>query len=91
MIIMKIIIQIIITLILFILFFIFIYKLLLYKQFEKNKNINIFEIIISRYNEDLKWTLEEPFNKFRYIVYNKGENDNFEKSLVNKIVNLMFK
>ena len=45
-------------------------------------------IIISRYNEDLKWTLEEPFNKFRYIVYNKGENDNFEKSLVNKIINL---
>jgi len=88
MIIMKIFIQIIISLILFLLFFIIIYKLLLYKQFEKNKNINTFEIIISRYNENLKWTLEEPFNKFRYTVYNKGINDNFEKSLVNKIVNL---
>ena len=84
----KIFIQIIITFILILLFFIIIYKLLLYKQFEKNKNINTFEIIISRYNEDLKWTLEEPFNKFRYTVYNKGVNDNFEKSLVNKIVNL---
>jgi hypothetical protein len=49
------------------------------------ENINI---IVSRYNEDLKWTLEEPFNSFKYIVYNKGINDNFEKSNVVKIINL---
>tara|TARA_Y100001970_G_scaffold176536_1_gene215144 strand:+ start:1130 stop:1903 length:774 start_codon:yes stop_codon:yes gene_type:complete len=38
--------------------------------------------VIARYNEDLNWTLEEPFNKFKYIVYNKGENDNFNKTHV---------
>jgi hypothetical protein len=37
---MKIFIQIIISFILFLLFFIIIYKLLLYKQFEKNKNFH---------------------------------------------------
>ena len=46
------------------------------------------EIIISRYNEDLKWTLEEPFNRFKYIVYNKGDNTLFEQSRVIKIINL---
>jgi hypothetical protein len=49
------------------------------------KNI---EIIVSRYNEDLKWTTEEPFNKFNYTVYNKGKNENFEKAKVTKIVPL---
>lgn len=39
-------------------------------------------IIVSRFNEDLKWTLESPFNQFKYIVYNKGENDDFEKKHV---------
>jgi hypothetical protein len=39
-------------------------------------------IIISRYNEDLKWTLEYPYNKYKYIVYNKGVNSNFEKTNV---------
>ena len=34
-------------------------------------NINI-EVVVARYNEDLSWTLEEPFNKFQYTVYNKG-------------------
>lgn len=46
------------------------------------------EIIVSRYNEDLKWTLEEPFNKFKYTVYNKGDNELFEQSCVDKIINL---
>lgn len=63
-----------------------------------NKNINNVEkfinkkkdidIIIARYNEDLKWTLEKPFNKYQYIVYNKGTNNDFEKSRVKKIINL---
>lgn len=38
------------------------------------------DIIISRFNEDLIWTQEESFNKFQYIVYNKGTNDNFNKT-----------
>jgi len=45
-------------------------------------------ICISRYNEDLSWTLEYPFNQFHYIVYNKGINEHFEKKYVVKIVPL---
>ena len=46
------------------------------------------KIIISRFNEDLSWMRENPFNKFRYIVYNKGINEQFEKCNVDEIVNL---
>jgi hypothetical protein len=46
------------------------------------------DIIVSRYNEDLKWMNEEPFNRFKYIVYNKGSNDDFDKTHVKNIVNL---
>lgn len=45
-------------------------------------------ICVSRYNEDLAWTLEFPFNKFKYIVYNKGVNDSFEKKYVTKVTPL---
>lgn len=60
---------------------------LIKKLAEKNK-INNINIIVARYNEDLKWTLEEPFNKFKYTVYNKGNNEKFEKSRVTKIITL---
>ena len=43
------------------------------------------EIIVSRYNEDLKWTTENIFNEFKYVVYNKGINDNFEKTNVKQM------
>jgi hypothetical protein len=46
------------------------------------------KIIVARYNEDLSWMKEPPFNKFRYIVYNKGINDDFEKCNVDKIIQL---
>lgn len=46
------------------------------------------EIIISRYNEDLEWVNEYPFNQFQYIVYNKGVNEDFCKNNVNQIINL---
>ena len=46
------------------------------------------EIVVARYNEDMKWTLQFPFNLFTYTVYNKGVNENFEKSRVTKIVSL---
>lgn len=49
------------------------------------KNI---DIVVSRYNEDLEWMNEEPFNKFQYIVYNKGLNDEFCKNNVKEIINL---
>ena len=35
------------------------------------------QIIISRYNEDLEWLKEEPFNQYPVIVYNKGPNTDF--------------
>lgn len=47
-----------------------------------------FKIVVSRYNEDLSWMKEAPFNQFRYIVYNKGINNHFEKCNVDEIVNL---
>lgn len=50
-----------------------------------NKSI---DLIISRYNEDLLWTLEEPFNKYKYIVYNKGTNELFEKKNIKKIIKI---
>lgn len=46
------------------------------------------EIIISRYNEDLNWLMEYPFNQFEYTVYNKGINDDFIKTNVTKIIKL---
>ena len=45
-------------------------------------------ICVSRYNEDLSWTLEYPFNQFKYIVYNKGINDLFEKKYVIDVIPL---
>ena len=50
--------------------------------------MNNVEIIIARFNEDLNWTIEAPFNRFRYIVYNKGNNDNFNKTNVKQIINI---
>ena len=49
---------------------------------------NNVEIVIARYNEDLFWLNEYPFNQFEYIVYNKGDNQLFNKTNVKKIVNL---
>jgi len=46
------------------------------------------DIIIARYNEDLHWTLESPFNEYQYIVYNKGPNEHFEKANVKKVINI---
>jgi hypothetical protein len=37
-------------------------------------------IVISRYNENLQWLNDEPFNKYQYIVYNKGVNNDYVKS-----------
>lgn len=46
------------------------------------------EIVVSRYNETLEWTKEYPYNQYRYIVYNKGDNDVFEKSRVDRVIRL---
>jgi hypothetical protein len=49
---------------------------------------NNVEIVVSRYNESLSWLNDYPFNQFEYIVYNKGDNDNFVKTNVKEIVRL---
>jgi hypothetical protein len=46
------------------------------------------QIIVSRYNETLDWILEYPFNLYKYIVYNKGINQDFIKNNVSQIINL---
>ena len=45
-------------------------------------------MVIARYNEKLEWLKEEPFNKYKAIVYNKGINNDFEKHNVIKIIRL---
>jgi hypothetical protein len=45
-------------------------------------------IVVSRYNEDLEWLNDYPFNQFRYVVYNKGVNDDFCKRGVQQVVRL---
>jgi len=47
------------------------------KENVKRNNENNVQIIISRYNEDLAWLNEAPFNKYPNIIYNKGTNDHF--------------
>ena len=59
----------------------------IYENFTSDPNLDV-TIIIARYNEDLKWTLEAPFNQYKYIVYNKGENENFEKENIKDIITL---
>jgi len=47
------------------------------------------EIVIARYNENLNWINDEPFNRHPIIVYNKSDNDNFASSdNIKKVVNL---
>ena len=69
----------------------FIFLVVLFYFTDKNKRStknNTITVVIARYKEDLKWTLEEPFNQFQYVVYNKGDDEDFEKSNVIKIVKL---
>ena len=51
-------------------------------------NETLIEVVVARYNESLNWTTEYPFNQFNYTVYNKGINNNFVKTHVNKIITL---
>lgn len=57
------------------------------ENFKNNIKKDI-QIIISRYNEDLDWLKHELFNKYKILLYNKGNNDNFYKSPNMKIINL---
>ena len=45
----------------------------LFEDFTNNPKLSECEIVISRYNEDIDWIKNEPFNKFNKITcYNKG-------------------
>lgn len=61
------------------------HKIIIKKKFKKKININI---IVSRYNEDLEWLNNEPFNKYFIICYNKGVNNNFKINSPHKIIKL---
>jgi len=53
----------------------------------ENKAIDL-ELVVSRYNENLEWLKEEPFNKYPVICYNKGPNKEFYKPDNMKVVNV---
>lgn len=38
------------------------------------------EMVVARYMEKLDWIKTEPYNQFKYIVYNKGSNEDFVKT-----------
>lgn len=47
------------------------------------------ELVVSRYNEDLNWMKNEPFNDYpNVIIYNKGPNNNFYHKPTSSIVNI---
>jgi hypothetical protein len=38
------------------------------------------QLVIARYNEDLKWINDEPYKKYKNIIYNKSDNSDFSTS-----------
>jgi hypothetical protein len=62
----------------FIIAFIVSYKLAttsIYEKFSDSPEIKTYDMIVARYNEDISWVKDDPFNKFNIICYNKGQND----------------
>jgi len=59
-----------------IIFFIIMYKFRYLIETLQNKNT--IEIVVSRYNEELKWLNEDPFSRYPVICYNKGVNENYK-------------
>ena len=52
----------------------------LFRKTTTEQMINAFAtIVVSRYNETLKWLNDSPFNAYAIIIYNKGMNNEFEK------------
>lgn len=76
----------IITLIINLIFIITLFTILNIKK-RKNEDTKI-ELVVSRYNENLEWLKNEPFNKYPVICYNKGPNENFYKPNNMKVVKL---
>jgi len=60
-----------------------------YKTKESFDNKNNIQLVISRYNENLEWINEDPYNRYENIIYNKSDNSDFSKSKkTKKIVSL---
>lgn len=47
---------------------------------EQDVSRNDVQLVIARYNEDLKWINDDPYSKYQNIIYNKSDNNNFSKS-----------
>jgi hypothetical protein len=47
------------------------------ERFDTNPEV---QLVVARYNEDLKWINDEPFNKYKNIIYNKSDNSDFSLS-----------
>jgi len=73
--------------IVFLLLFVLFVSYVLSIETMDNKRIDI-GIVISRYNENLEWLKEDPFNKYPVICYNKGPNNDFYKPSNMKVVNV---
>jgi hypothetical protein len=54
---------------------------------ETNKKIDI-EIVVARYNENLKWLNDASFNKYYIKCYNKGSNNDIKINSAHEIINL---
>ena len=68
-----------------------IYKFFYMNEYFENKDLYFEnqEIVIARYNENLNWINEEPFNRHPIIIYNKNGNHNFTESpTIKKVVEL---
>ena len=63
--------------VLLLLFLFLVSFIFLYNQYEPLENKTKLEIVVARYNEDLEWLKEEPFNQYPVLVYNQGANQNF--------------
>ena len=62
--------------------------IIFYIRHKYKSNNNHIELVISRYNEDLEWLKEEPFNKYPSICYNKGKNQDFYKPKNMQVINI---
>jgi hypothetical protein len=54
---------------------IFTYYIANKKIYENFNDTGKYDLVVSRYNEDVDWLKTEPFNQFNIILYNKGPED----------------
>jgi hypothetical protein len=67
---------------------IILYQLQTQETFTVIPETEILTLVVARYNENLFWLKNEPFNKYPIYCYNKGKNDNFYQPPQMKIIPL---